>query len=130
MIVKLWKRFSKEFGQLLCLGLSYLLCRFVFFGVIHKMKDWPDLLACFGLLILLISYALRLRWTARFATFGYMIGFVVGAVFQTDGIDPGGGAANSLWLLWTSMYLLCMMTGLITDGVIKRRCSKKGESKI
>lgn len=105
-------------GLLLCLGVSYLLCRFVFFDI-HGMKDWPDLLACVSLVVLLAAIALKLRWTSAAAVFGYIFGFVLGVVFNTDGLDPGGGRINNFWIIWTLGMLFCIVAGLVADIAIK-----------
>ena len=105
-------------GLLLCLGVSYLLCRFVFFDI-HGMKDWPDLLACVSLVVLLAAIALKLRWTSAAAAFGYIFGFVLGVVFNTDGLDPGGGRTNNFWIIWTLGMLFCIVAGLAADIALK-----------
>ena len=42
------------------LGISYLLCRFAFYGM-HGMKQWPNLLAIVGLIIIVVALLLGNR---------------------------------------------------------------------
>lgn len=105
---------------LLCLLLSYFLCRFAFFPF-HGMKQWPDILAAAGLVVLLISFALKLHWVSMTAAFGYILGFGLGAIFNTDGVDQGGGATNNLWIIWTASYLLFILAGTALDAAAKRK---------
>lgn len=110
-------------GLLLCLGAFYLLCRFAFFGM-HGMTQWPNFLAVIGLVILLAAIVLELKWMSIAAAFGYIIGFGLGAVFNTDGLDPGGGTTNDLWIIWAAAYLVCVLIGLVVD-VVKKRTGKQ-----
>ena len=103
---------------LLCLGVSYLLCRFVFFDI-HGMKDWPGLLAVVSLIVLLTAIAFKLRWTSAAAAFGYIFGFILGAIFNTDGLDPGGGRTNNFWIIWAAGMLFCIVAGLAADIALK-----------
>lgn len=111
-------------GLLLCLGISYLMCRFVFFDI-HGMKQWPDILACVSLIILLVAIVLKMRWMSVTTAFGYIFGFILGAVFNTDGFDPGGGRTNNFWIIWTVGLLLCIIAGLAVDIAIRIKRSDK-----
>jgi len=82
---------------------------------IHGMKQWPDFLACVSLIILLVAIVLKLRWMSVTTAFGYIFGFILGAVFNTDGFDPGGGRTNNFWIIWTVGLLLCIIAGLAVD---------------
>jgi hypothetical protein len=114
-------------GLLLCLGVSYLLCRFVFFDI-HGMKDWPNLLAGVSLIVLLVAIVLKLRWMSATTAFGYIVGFVLGVVFNTDGSDPGGGRTNNLWIIWTAGLLFCIIVGLVVDIAVRIKYAKKVRS--
>lgn len=117
-------------GLLLCFGISYYLCRYTFFDI-HGMNQWPNCLALFGLIVLLISIFFKLWWLSITTTFGYIIGFALGVVFNTDGVDYGGARTNNLWKIWTVTYLLCIVIGIIVHVVMKinnkvRLRNKKG----
>ncbi len=107
-------------GLLLCLCMSYLLCRFVFFDI-HGMKQWANILAGFSLVVLLISLVLKLRWMSVLTACGYITGFVLGVLFNTDGFDPGGGRTNNFWVLWLGGLLACMVIGLAVDVIVRIR---------
>lgn len=114
------KKAIRGIGLLLCLCLSYLLCRFVFFDI-HGMKQWVDILAGFSLVVLLISLLLKLRWMSVLTACGYMAGFVLGLLFSTDGFDPGGGRTNNFWVLWAAGVLICMLIGIAVDMAVRIR---------
>ena len=98
----------------LFLGLYWVLCRFVLFGL-HGMKSWCDMLMYVSAGAVVLSAVMDLRITAAAAPTGYMLGFAAGAVFNTDGMDPGGGATNNFWLIWTIGLAVCVFVGLVAD---------------
>ncbi len=114
------KKAIRGIGLLLCLCMSYLLCRLVLFDI-HGMKQWADILAGFSLVVLLISLVLKLRWMSVLTACGYIAGFVLGVLFNTDGFDPGGGRTNNFWVLWVVGLLACMVIGLAVDVVVRIR---------
>ena len=53
---------------------------------------------------------------------GYLAGFVAGLVFRTNGVDPGGGRTNNMWLIW----LLVWMGFALIGGAMELFRGKKG----
>lgn len=104
----------------LVLAGSFLLCRFGLFSL-HGMKQWPAVLAGVGLIILLAAGAMKGRRLATAAALGYLLRFGVGLLFRRQGLDPGGGRTDSLWLIWIVCYLLCLAAGGAWDLALKRR---------
>lgn len=102
----------------LCAG--YLLCRYVFFAV-HGMKQWPACLFLLGLVVLGISFFTKKKWTPLVTSFSYPIAFAIGALFQTDGTDPGGGRTNSLWAIWTVVFVCAIVLSATGETVKKNR---------
>ena len=51
----------------------------------------------------------------------YPIAFAIGALFQTDGADPGGGRTNSLWVIWTVVFICAIVLSAIGETVKKKR---------
>ncbi len=102
----------------LCAG--YLLCRYVFFEV-HGMKQWPACLFLLGLAVLGISFFTKKKWTPLVTAFSYPIAFAIGALFQTDGTDPGGGRTNSLWAIWTVVFVCAIVLSAAGETVKKNR---------
>lgn len=105
----------------LCAG--YLLCRYVFFAV-HCMKQWPACLFLLGLAVLGISFFAKKKWTPLVTSFSYPIAFAIGALFQTDGTDPGGGRTNSLWAIWTVVFVCATVLSAAGETVKKNRYIK------
>jgi len=105
---------------LAALGISYILCRYVFFDW-HGMKQFPDLLAAVSLAILLFAWVLKKQIAMLASIFGYIAGFAAGTIFQTDGIDPGGAKTNNWWIIWAAVFIACVLIGFAAEFFPKRR---------
>ena len=106
---------------LLCIG--FVLCRYVFFDI-HGMKQWPAILFGIGIIAVVISFILDGKTTPICIAFSYIVGFVVGIIFQTDGIDSGGARTNNLWIIWTVVFICLTLIGIIYDkfiSIIKKK---------
>lgn len=113
---------------ILCAG--FVLCRYVFFDI-HGMKQLPAALFGVGMVFLAISIFLRGKMAPIIITLAYLIGFVAGVVFETDGIDAGGGATNNLWIIWTTVFICFSVICIITESAYstKKRISKSKSDK-
>ncbi len=96
------------------LSVGFVLCRFVFLDL-HGMKSWPELLFVVGLVLFAVSFFLKGKVTPFCTALAYSIGYVAGFLFQTDGVDPGGGRTNNLWFIWTGVFLGLTVVGVIAD---------------
>ena len=96
------------------LAVSYWLCRFVFYGM-HGMKDWPNMLAVVGLIIIVIASIVGNRILSVATVVGYMGGFALAMIFNTDGLDQGGGGTNNAWIIWGCVFILSVIVGLFMD---------------
>jgi len=94
---------------------SYWLSRFFFFEM-HGMKQWPNLLAIVGLIIVVVSNILERRILSVATIAGYMGGFALAMIFNTDGIDSGGGATNNAWIIWGCAFVLSVIVGLFIEN--------------
>ncbi len=104
--------------SLAVLLLEFVLCRFVFFSF-HGMKEWPLVLFFAGMVVLLLSAVNGKKLVSVFTAMGYFLGFWAGVLFSSKGQDAGGGATNNLWILWTVVFVVCILAGIITETVIK-----------
>ena len=96
-------------------------------NIIHGRSDAPIIAAIFGGLFLLLSYLLSLKWLTLTATLGYIVTFLLGVLFNTNGVDSGGGATNNLWQIWLVSYGIFIGVSIIADIFIrykKKKCSK------
>ena len=75
------------------LSVSYGLCRFVLFGM-HGMKDWPNI-GSGWLIIIIIASIYGRRKLSVLTVAGHMGGFILAMIFNTDGLDQGGGGTNN-----------------------------------
>ena len=106
------------------LAVSYWISRYLLFAL-HGMKAWPDLLAAFGLLCIMIAAAAGCRALPAASAAGYLMGFGLAMLLQSSGTDPGGGATNNAWILWTAIFLFLLLAGLILDIAYFRRVKQK-----
>lgn len=75
------------------------------------MKDIPDLLAFAGMAIVVYSIVKKKYSLARMASIGYVVSYLIGALFATDGLDAGGGRTNNLWIIWVVSYVILLLLG-------------------
>lgn len=95
------------------LGISYWLSRFSFFAM-HGMKQWPNLLAMSGLIIIVVASIVGRRILSVSIVVGYIGGFVLAMIFNTDGIEPRG-ATNNAWIIWGCVFILSVIVGLFIE---------------
>ncbi len=110
-------------AHLISLGillLGFLLCRYAFFGL-HGMKEWPIDLFKVGIAAILISLFARKQYVPWFVAGGYILGFWLGVLFHTEGTDPGGGKTDNLWIIWTVVFLGCILAGILCEIWMKWR---------
>ncbi len=109
------------FISLCVLCIEFILCRYVFFEI-HGMKDWSLILFLFGLFVMVISFLLKARLVSICTAIAYMVGWIAGIIFQTDGVDLGGGKTNNLWIIWTVVFIFgVILSVLIQLIVIKKK---------
>lgn len=113
---RLWLVHLLSFCVLL---LGFIICRYAVFGVIHKMKEWPFDLLIVGIIALLISLVAGKQYVPWFTSAGYSLGFWLGALFHTEGYDSGGGKTDNLWIIWTMVFLGCILAGAVFEIVMK-----------
>ena len=102
------------------LAISYWLCRFVFFGM-HGMKQWPNMLAIVGLITIVIA-SIGGRQSLSVATVvGYIGGFVLAMIFNTDGVDQGGVGTNNAWKIWGTVFICSILISIILGCISKQR---------
>lgn len=46
---------------------------------------------------------------------GYMGGFILAMIFNTDGIDQGGARTNNGWIIWGCAFILSVIGGLFIE---------------
>ncbi|MCD8003314.1 MAG: hypothetical protein LUG88_05320 [Clostridia bacterium] len=105
---------------------------------LHHMKEWPFDLFIFGVIVIAIAgLAVGAKFTPSLTAVGYAIGFIAGYLFQYDYVimaDSDGNVlemGNSLWIIWTYVFVGSILAGIIIDaavGVVKKIKSKGGDS--
>lgn len=119
------KILSTPMGQILyssiIFSFAFAALHFSQLNMIHGRSDAPIIVAIFGVIALIISYVFKLNLLTLVATFGYIIALLLGVIFQTKGVDPGGGATNSLWKIWLISYWVFLGVGLIVNIIFKKK---------
>ncbi len=105
------------------LGISYWLARYTFFEM-HGMKQWPNLLAILSFAILVIASIFGNQRISVATLIGYMGGFILAMIFNTDSIDPGGGRTNNAWIIWGTIFGFSILIGFILDFISKQKHKK------
>ena len=108
------KRLIAAFLSAALLFAGYVLTRYVLFDL-HGMKQWPLTLLVIGGLVAGVAWLLKARLTPWITSAGYTLSFLIGALLQTDSIDASGTATNNLWIIWTGIYLMFVLAGIIAD---------------
>ena len=101
--------------SVLCIG--FVLCRYVFFDI-HGNIGLPVWLFVIGMVSMAISFFLEGKTTPIFTALAYIIGFIAGAIFQTNGVDAGGGTTNNLWIIWVVVFVGITLAGIICEKFI------------
>ena len=104
-------------SSLCVLCISFVMCRYVYFDM-HGMKQLPFWLFVFGTISLLISFYLEGKTTPICTAVAYIIGFISGVIFQTNGLDAGGGTTNNMWIIWIVVFVCIILIGIISEKFI------------
>ncbi|MCL2030576.1 MAG: helix-turn-helix transcriptional regulator [Oscillospiraceae bacterium] len=117
---------SALLGKILWLGTtaavllgSFFLCRFTFLDW-HGSYQYPVFLLLIGLAAAAIAAIADGRKVMIGIMLGYLGGFAVGIVFGVDGVDPGGGATNNWWVLWTVSFAASILAGVIWEMISRK----------
>ena len=71
-----------------------------------------------GLIPVAISFFFKGKITPICTAFAYIVGFIAGVIFQTDGVDVGGGTTNNLWIIWVVVFVCLTLAGIICEKFI------------
>lgn len=99
----------------LCIG--FVLCRYVFYDN-HGMKQLPVWLFVVGTVSMAVSFFLEGKITPICTAVAYIIGFIAGVIFQTNGVDAGGGTTNNLWIIWVVVFVCLTLAGIICEKFV------------
>lgn len=114
-----WK--SIGFCLLMAVGLavSFYLCRYTLLDL-HYMKQWPELLAAVGAILMAAAVAGNAPYTCLAIGPGYLAAFFVGYIFQFD----YGMYYNSLWWIWTLVWITFIIVGFAADCIHSNRAAR------
>ncbi len=119
------KILSTPIGQILSASIvfstAFALLYFSPLNMLHGRSDAPIIVGIFGVIALAIAYIFKLQLLTLVASFGYIIAFAMGFIFQTDGVDPISGGTNNLWQIWLISYWVFLVLGLIVNIILKNK---------
>ncbi len=87
----------------------------------HGMKQWPDFLASLSIALVVLATLLGNRVVPIATVIGYIGGFALAMVFNTDGVDPGGGGTSNAWIIWGTIYISSILIGIMLGYISKQR---------
>jgi hypothetical protein len=109
-------------GTAIALCLCFLLVRFIFWEL-HGSFQYPLILLIAGLIAAIIAAIFDWRKIMISTVGGYIGGFALAMLFNTDGVDPGGARTNNWWIIWTVSFVILFLAGVIWEVI--GRCRKK-----
>ena len=86
---------------------------------LHGMKQWPNILAIIGLIVIVIASIADQRIIGVSTVAGYLGGFILTMIFNTNSLDQGGGTLNNAWIIWTALFIISLLIGLILNFIYK-----------
>ena len=106
----------------LVLGISFIVIRYALFAM-HGMKQLPLVLFLLIVMELIVLSFMRVKIVFLVSAISYPLGFVIGFLFQTNGLDVGGGAINNLWVIWICTVLVMIVVSVIAELINRRKAS-------
>ena len=100
--------------SIIVLFLGYLLIRYALLDL-HSMKDWPTVLFVSCFVVIAICFFTKKTIASFITSISYVIGFALGYIFQSSGVDAGGGTTNNLWIIWTITIFVFVFIAIITE---------------
>ena len=82
------------------------------------------MLAIVGLITIVIASINGRRLLSVAAIVGYLGGFILGTIFNTDGVNHGGGGTNNAWKIWGTVFICSILISIILDFISKQRHKK------
>ncbi len=106
--------------SLLVLSISFIVVRYALFAM-HGMKQLPLVLFLLIALELIALSFMRVKIVPLVSAISYPLGFAVGTLFQTNGLDAGGGAVNNLWVIWIGTVLGMIVVSVIAELINRKK---------
>ena len=111
------KKLLSPLAFIIYFALSYYFCNIILAHT-HGMKDWSNLLAAVSFIVLIIALIFKKKFIALMSVVGYSGGYLIGLIFNSDGVDPGGGTTNNFWLIWTAVVIVSIIAGPVIEFIV------------
>ena len=102
----------------LCGG--FVLCRYILFSM-HGMREWPVILFAVGAAVIVAALLVKAKYVPAAVSAAYTLAFLLGVLLQTDGVDPGGGRTNNLWIIWTVVFIGIIIVSVVLELILKKK---------
>lgn len=112
------RRIITHIIALCVLTAGYMLCENVLFDY-FTFGDMAGVYFWAGCFVTVVSFFANGRIVPICASAGYWAAFAAGAVFQTDGVDPGGAATNNFWIIWGCIYICVIVLSIVCEIVLR-----------
>ena len=109
--------------SIIILFFGYLLIRYALLDL-HKMKDWPTVLFVSCFVVIVICFFVKKTIIPLITSISYPIGFVLGYIFQTNGVDVSGGTTNNLWIIWTFTILILVFISIVIEFFVSKKANR------
>jgi hypothetical protein len=121
---KIQKRQIWAFGAVGLLSIFHIISRHDVLGKWHNMSDWPAILFAFGLVVIIIATFTFSRKAMICTPIGYMIGFILARIFNSDTYNEYDARYNNGWIIWMVAYLAIIAASIIWEIVSNRTKNK------
>jgi len=115
-------------GTAVALSIGFLLLKFVLFDI-HGMGQWTFILFIFGSVVIVVAAIFKACKIMISTPLGYVVGFVLGLLFNTDGTDivdasgliiHGGSGINNWWQIWTISFVAIVVVGVVWELLCRK----------
>jgi hypothetical protein len=110
-------------GSMASLGIFYLASRYDVLGRWHSMLQWPIFLSVIGAIVIAVAAITFSKKVLVCTPAGYIIGFILAWLFNTDSYNEYDTLANNGWMIWMWSFLIIIFVGIIWTIISK--CSNK-----
>lgn len=94
--------------------INYITTRFIFFNI-HGMKDFADTMSLLSAALTCIFVLSNNLLASLCSSFGNIVGFIIGYLFNTTVVDYITGNTNNYWLIWMVSYSLIVVIGMFVS---------------
>lgn len=108
-------RFGFVAGMLVLQGVAWYLARYTFFDL-HELIGWTRTLALVSSGLIIFAGMADFRKLPKNALAGYIIGFLVAALFASE---PAAAGGSNFCFIWAGVFALMCLRGVIATVIAR-----------